>query len=68
MLSNACFLAKFRFDTAENDPVKNLHNFAKKIADFANSTYSAGRRVAAVTEPSDASLPGLPEVSVKFMA
>ena len=28
MLSNAYFLAKFRFDTAENEPAKNLHNFA----------------------------------------
>ena len=27
MLSNAYFLAKFRFDTAENEPVKNLQNF-----------------------------------------
>ena len=24
MLSNAYFLAKFRFDTAENEPAKNL--------------------------------------------
>ena len=31
MLSNAYFLAKFRFDTAENEPAKNLQNFAKKI-------------------------------------
>ena len=30
MLSNAYFLAKFRFDTAENEPAKNLQNFAKK--------------------------------------
>ena len=29
MLSNAYFLAKFRFDTAENEPVKNLQNFRK---------------------------------------
>ena len=29
MLSNAYFLAKFRFDTAENEPAKNLHKFAK---------------------------------------
>ena len=36
MLSNAYFLAKFRFDTAENEPAKNLQNFAKKIAKFAN--------------------------------
>ena len=32
MLSNAYFLAKFRFDTAENEPAKNWQNFA----DFAN--------------------------------
>ena len=36
MLSNAYFLAKFRFDTAENEPAKNLQNFAKKIANFAD--------------------------------
>ena len=28
MLSNAYLLAKFRFDTAENEPAKNLQNFA----------------------------------------
>ena len=28
MLSNAYFLAKFRFDTAENEAAKNLQNFA----------------------------------------
>ena len=32
MLSNAYFLSKFRFDTAENKPAKNLQNFAN----FAN--------------------------------
>ena len=36
MLSNTYFLAKFRFDTAENEPAKNLQNFAKKIANFPN--------------------------------
>ena len=36
MLSNAYFLAKFRFDTAENEPAKNLQNFAK-FANFADS-------------------------------
>ena len=43
MLSNAYFLAKFRFDTAENEPAKKLQNlqnfiFAKfaKIANFAD--------------------------------
>ena len=29
MLSNAYFLAKFRFDTAENEPAKKLQNFSK---------------------------------------
>ena len=29
MLTNAYFLAKFRFDTAENEPAKNLQNFRK---------------------------------------
>ena len=28
MLTNAYFLAKFRFDTAENEPAKKLQNFA----------------------------------------
>ena len=58
MLSNAYFLAKFRFDTAENEPAKNLQNlnFAK-FANFAdpNPNWSAvrlartqhGRRAAA---------------------
>ena len=31
MLSNAYFLAKFRFDTAENEPSKNLQNFREKL-------------------------------------
>ena len=34
MLSNAYFLTKFRFDTAENEPAKKLQNF--KFAKFAN--------------------------------
>ena len=29
MLSNAYFLAKFRFDTVENEPAKNLQKFVK---------------------------------------
>ena len=29
MLSNAYFLANIRFDTAENEPAKNLQNFGK---------------------------------------
>ena len=35
MLSNAYFLAKFRFDTAENEPAKNLQNFVN-FPNFAN--------------------------------
>ena len=31
MLSNAYFLAKFRFDTAENEPAKNLQIFANLL-------------------------------------
>ena len=29
MLSNAYFIAKIRFDAAENEPAKNLQNFRK---------------------------------------
>ena len=35
MLSNACSLAKFRFDAAENEPAKNLQNLAN-FPKFAN--------------------------------
>ena len=35
MLSNAYFLAKFRFDTAENEAAKKLQNFAN-FPNFAN--------------------------------
>ena len=31
MLSNAYFLAKFRFDTTENEPAQNLQNCPKKM-------------------------------------
>ena len=44
MLSNASFLAKFRFDTAENEPAKNLHfskNAFSKNAFFAAPTGGA---------------------------
>ena len=46
MLSNAYFLAKFRFDTTENEPAKKLQNFAN-FPNFANpihrSKLNAGR-------------------------
>ena len=61
MQSNVYFLAKFRFDTAENEPAKNLQNFVRKsnfaknnskianFPNFANKTaVGRGRRIAAV--------------------
>ena len=36
MLPNAYFLAKFRFDTAENEPAKILQNFAKFCKNLQN--------------------------------
>ena len=41
MLSNAYLLAKFRFDTAENEPAKNLHNFAN-FPNFALAALGGG--------------------------
>ena len=38
MLSNAYFLAKFRFDTAENEPAKNLQIFRKNA--FLKNAFS----------------------------
>ena len=43
MLSNAYFLAKFRFDTDENEPAKNLLNFAN-FPNFASPQPAAHRR------------------------
>ena len=42
MLSNAYFLAKFCFDTAENEPAKNLQNF-RKMQFFDRPVASGGR-------------------------
>ena len=41
MLSNAYFLAKFRFDTAENEPAKNLQKFGN-FPNFANPNQLRG--------------------------
>ena len=43
MLSNAYFLAKFRFDAAENEPTKKLQMFAKQ----RNGTSLASSRASA---------------------
>ena len=44
MLSNADFLAKFRFDTAENEPAKNLQNF--KLLTLSCTAEAAGAATA----------------------
>ena len=41
MLSNSYFLAKFRFDTAENEPAKNLQSLAKFGETLANAQAAA---------------------------
>ena len=38
MLSNAYFLAKFRFDTAENEPAKKFAKFSKNA--FSKTAFS----------------------------
>ena len=40
MLSNAYFLAKFRFDTAENEPAKNLQILQKEIKNVHFSNFA----------------------------
>ena len=44
MLSNAYFLAKFRFDTAENEPAINLQKFGN-FPNFANPNPQANERL-----------------------
>ena len=59
MLSNAYFLAKFRFDTAENEPAKSSQNFcdgselvlreaAPDVGSTGSSKGSGSERVAAM--------------------
>ena len=46
MLANAYFLSKFRFDTAENDPAKNLQTFAnsrRQPGDLRRGDHREGR-------------------------
>ena len=56
MLSNAYFLAKFRFDTAENEPAKNLQKIAQKIANFANFANRGGSSRGEVRRAPDVAL------------
>jgi len=60
MLSNAYFLAKFRFDTAENEPAKNLQNIAKfqnfqldNLVDFEKCCNSNKKKGPALFEKTD---------------
>ena len=48
MLSNAYFLAKFRFDTAENEPAKNLQKNSKN-AFFENAFFGASGQPTSVS-------------------
>ena len=64
MLSNAYFLVKFRFDTAENEPAKNL----QKIANFANpngaprcEAEAVARRKEAKRDPERGAAPACPK-------
>ena len=43
MLSNAYFLAKFRFDIAEKEPAKVLQTFANVLTDLSLSVVSLPR-------------------------
>ena len=52
MLANAYFLARFRFDTAENEPAKNL----QKIANFPNFANFAAQVIERLAACSDAAL------------
>ena len=52
MLSNAYFLAKFRFDTAENEPAKNLQTKSANFPNFANPGKEVGAGAWPVVERS----------------
>ena len=49
-MSNAYFLAKFLFDTAENEPAQNLKDFAN-FPNFANPNLGVGAEGAPVRLP-----------------
>ena len=51
MLSNAYFLAKFRFGTAENEPAKNLQIFRKMHFFVRPGKKPAGDALAAPASP-----------------
>ena len=62
MLSNAYFLARFRFDTAENEPAKSLQKFANfpsaadELGKPRNTTATGGTFLFAATEVAGSSV------------
>ena len=60
MLPNAYFVAKFRFDIAENEPAKNLQNVAK-FCQFRGMKSHLGVPLRGVDEDEDAALRGVPD-------
>ena len=70
MLSNAYFLAKFRFDTAENAPAKKKSKIMQKLKfpNFANFAINLAAQVGLVAAElgGDVTVTDLPEV-VPFM-
>ena len=67
MLSNAYLLAKFRFDTAENEPAKNLQNF-EKIANTNPSSLRSMLMVDAAGRPLPSSPGATPNAASLFCA
>jgi len=71
MLSNAYFLAKFRFDTAENEPAKNLQNFRKCLfenAFFENAFFENAFFENAFPSQTDCSQPLVVSTHASFSA
>ena len=54
---------KFRFDTVENEPAKNLQNFAKKVANFPNFANPAPGRESGGTSKCIGAMPSMPKGS-----
>ena len=66
MLSNAYFLAKIHFDTAENEPAKNLQKLAKFFKILQNLRSYVVDHLAPVL--SDSLAPDLARVALRFFA
>ena len=76
MLSNAYFLAKFRFDTIENEPAKILQIFQKQMLDRGGAALSfkfckknakkASQVTTVSSSPADHRHPGVGEGAVEL--